>query len=1017
VTNSSHPVRGYSSGRHLGLGRFGRSSLLVVFACALMLGGSFAVILHPKSPHEAIPSIPGEQGRGDSVRALSGVAAEPSHPSSLAAGWTPTGGSSWRPHYGLFGLSRVSAACPSIYSSAPAWLAYDPTNATMWVASPPSCVDEITPATTGFGWNLTAAVVVGTDPFGVAVDNATNEIFVSNTGSDNVTVINASTATQIASIAVGSTPYGVAFDWASNEVYVANGGSDNLSVISGSNLTVVGSVGVGSSPVGVVADPQSRQVFVANRGSANVSVVSDRNHAVVATVSAGDQPYGVALDNRTGAIYVTNENSSNLSVLNGSSDALEVTIPVLSPGIELQGVAYDWETGLLWVGAGRSVAVVINATTETVIGYANLDPSGVAFDSSNGNVCVTNTANETFECLTFNFYYGTAPVAFNESGLPGGTTWGVTANGSYPPNTTTQWSTGAEIDFGAYPEYSPQTLYSYRIDTPLGYGATPATGVFNAGSSLYGPIQVTINVTFTELHGVYPVSFQETGLPSGTTWSTELNGTWSRTNSTADRFLMPNGSYAFAVGQTAQYVPSPSSGSVTVHGAAVNVSITYTTPPTYLVSFVEHGLASGTYWDVWLGGATNASRSSVVYFHMTNGTYAFVAHAAGYVTGDSPGNLMVNGSAVSRTINFTVAPYTVAFQETGLPVGTVFSVTCNGLPVSGVSTIPFSEPNGTFPFSVGGVAGLVPTPSSGNVTVNGANVTVAIIFAAPFHASRYVVSLTETGLPAGTSWSVTLNGSTRSANGSRIAFTELNGTFDCSVAAVAGFTASFPTTVVVAGANLTVPVDFAPVRFALTFHETGLPTGTGWGVVIGDAVQSSLTDNVTFQEPNGRYGYVILAVTGYVTTYSGFASVNGSDTLVRVPFHATTYPIVFVEFGLPSGTNWSVTATNASLNFNETQNSTTNSIVLFLPNGTYTISFTVPAGFAGAPGSTQITVAGRGTDGPGLSVHSTEKNPGEPGIASFELLAIAAVAILAIGLVTWAAWRRRRPPRPPRDCS
>ncbi|MCI4318911.1 MAG: YncE family protein [Thermoplasmata archaeon] len=928
----------------------------------------------------------------------------------MAAGWTPAGGSSWRPHYGLFGMSRASAACPSYYSLPPAWLAYDPANATMWVASPPSCVDEITPASTGFSWNLTAAIAVGTDPFGVAVDNATNDVFVTNTGSDNITVIDAATGAPIASIGVGSSPYGVAYDWASNEIYVANGGSDNLSIISGSNLTVVGSVGVGSSPVGVVADPQSRQVFVANRYSDNVSVVSDRNHTVVATVSAGDQPYGVALDNRTDAIYVTNENSSNISVLNGSSDNLTATVPVLSPGMDLQGVTFDWATSLLWVGAGWSVAVVVNTSTETVVGYAGTDPSGVAYDPNNGDICVTNTGNETFECFTFNFYSGAALFAFNETGLPGGTSWGVTANGTYPANLTTQWSTGAQIDFGADPEYSPQTLYSYRIDTPLGYGATPAAGVLNAGDPYYGPYAVTVNVTFTPLHGVYPVSFREVGLPRGTNWAVELNGTWNRTNSTTNRFLVRNGTYEFAIAQNTLYVPSPVNGSVTIAGASVNVSVAFTAPPTYLVSFTESGLKSGTEWDVKLGGGTYASHSSTIDFHLRNGTYAFIAGAPGYVTADSPGNLTVNGSGVSRTIDFTRAPYWVIFHETGLPIGVQWTVTCNGLSESGASEIGFSEPNGTFPFSVGAAAGLNATPSSGNVSVNGANVTIPIDFVGP--ASLFAVTFEETGLPAGTSWSVTLNASTRSATGPSIEFSEPNGTYGFSIGAVAGYMMPTRGSVPVTGSNVTIPVVFTAVEFSLTFHETGLPNGTGWGVVIGSQIESGLTSNVTFRDPNGTYGYVILTVTGFVTKYSGIASVNGSDSLVVVPFHPATYPIVFVEFGLPAGTNWSVTATNASQNFNETQNSTTNSIVLFLPNGTYTISFTVPPGFAGAPASTQITVAGRGTSGPSLTVHTIGASPGEPGLASFDLLAIAVVAIVAIGLAAWAFRRRRRPPSP-----
>jgi hypothetical protein len=544
------------------------------------------------------------------------------------------------------------------------------------------------------------------------------------------------------------------------------------------------------------------------------------------------------------------------------------------------------------------------------------------------------------------------------------------------------------------------TNYPFAVGGPAGISATPSPGVLNVTGSAQ-----SIQVAFRGA-SVFEIEFSETGLPSPTTWVVQLNGTLQQTQSSTLGFFVRNGTYRFAVGQTDEYVPTPAAGNVTVNGSEVIVPISFLAPTTYEVSFIANGLVNESFWWVWLGGATNGSNSSVLTFDMTNGSYVYVAWANDYVTRDSPGNLTVDGSPLRVTINFTAAPYTVTFAESGLPSGSVWEVTLEGVGRTGVATVPFSEPNGTFPYTVTAVPGLVPTPASGNVTVHGSDVNVSISFGPP----TYLVTFAETGLPAGTPWSVLLNGAPGAGTGSTISFIEPNGTYDYSVPPVSGFTSRLPGTVNVSGANASVLVGFYSGIFTLTFHETGLPTGTGWGVLIGSQSESSLTSDVNFTEPNGTYGYVILAVVGYVTAYSGFVSVSGGNTVVTVTFHPETYPIVFIEFGLPAGSNWSVTVSNSSNGFNETQSSTTSSITLFLPNGTYRFSFNLPAGYSANSSSSQITVAGKATTGATLTISPTGAKTTPSGSTAWPIAALAAIVILGIAVVVLVVLRVRRPP-------
>ena len=76
--------------------------------------------------------------------------------------------------------------------------------------------------------------------------------------------------------------------------------------------------------------------------------------------------------------------------------------------------------------------------------------------------------------------------------------------------------------------------------------------------------------------------------------------------------------------------------------------------------------------------------------------------------------------------------YTETFTESGLPSGTNWSVTFNGITKSsGMGSIAFAgTPNGSYAFTVGSVGGYVASPASGTSTVSGAGGTKAVTFTA-----------------------------------------------------------------------------------------------------------------------------------------------------------------------------------------------------------------------------------------------------------------------------------------------
>ncbi|MEM3036153.1 MAG: hypothetical protein QXS18_05045, partial [Thermoplasmata archaeon] len=82
----------------------------------------------------------------------------------------------------------------------------------------------------------------------------------------------------------------------------------------------------------------------------------------------------------------------------------------------------------------------------------------------------------------------------------------------------------------------------------------------------------------------YTVTFTESGLPSGTSWSVTFNSnTKSSTTNTISFTGIANGTYSYSVGAVSGYTASPSSGTITVNGANVNQAITFTASSTTTV--------------------------------------------------------------------------------------------------------------------------------------------------------------------------------------------------------------------------------------------------------------------------------------------------------------------------------------------------------------------------------------------------------------------------------------------------
>jgi len=172
-----------------------------------------------------------------------------------------------------------------------------------------------------------ATTSVGTSATGIAVNATTNKVYVANSGSNDISVIDGASNSVVATISDpnAAAPVAVAVNPTTNTIYVANSHSNNVTIIDGATGSVTATVAVGTSPSGVAVDAQTTFVYVANAGNAqagdpgNITVI---NGATNATHTLTDQnaknPVAVAVNSIANKIYVANSGSNNVTVISGA---------------------------------------------------------------------------------------------------------------------------------------------------------------------------------------------------------------------------------------------------------------------------------------------------------------------------------------------------------------------------------------------------------------------------------------------------------------------------------------------------------------------------------------------------------------------------------------------------------------------------------------------------------------------------------------------------------------------------
>ncbi|MCL4480630.1 MAG: right-handed parallel beta-helix repeat-containing protein [Candidatus Thermoplasmatota archaeon] len=391
-------------------------------------------------------------------------------------------------------------------------------------------------------------------------------------------------------------------------------------------------------------------------------------------------------------------------------------------------------------------------------------------------------------------------------------------------NITVFDNVGTNNSYGIYSEDNSQFTY-------YGNSITDSKYSFN---SCYDSIGAVFDNTFSNastymvyIYGSYHIEFYHNNFLNGTSmknfiidasnlsWNLSLpvgGNYWSSYNGTGPDGI---GSTPYAVnGSNMDFLPLTSKWS------------------SYTITYVESGLPSGTAWSVILDASSLMSTTQTIVFSPTAAqhikvTYS-VATVPGYSASVKTGSVNLNGTSMVIMVTFSPVKYNVTFTETGLTAGTTWSVTIGGLVINSVdSSLTVELTNGTYNYSIGSVAGFHSTISSGVVIVNGSGPVISVTFI----KNSYVLTVTETGLPAGSSWSVSVNGESQTSKNVSIQFILVSGNYSVKVSGPSGYTVSLSSsTAYLNDTNATVTAVFK------TPPSTSIYDGLGAGVVVGAIV-------------------------------------------------------------------------------------------------------------------------------------------------------------------------------------
>lgn len=169
---------------------------------------------------------------------------------------------------------------------------------------------------------------VGEEPRAIVRSRDGARLYVADSGSDRVSIIDVRAARRIGTVKTGSVPMALALEPDGRTLWIVDGYGNAVEPLDTTTLRFGSAIRVGSLPRDLAITPDGSTLYVANSGSNSVTAIDLRSRSVRGEIAAGERPWGVAMAPDGKRLYVVNSASNDVTPVDLSTGRALGSIPV-----------------------------------------------------------------------------------------------------------------------------------------------------------------------------------------------------------------------------------------------------------------------------------------------------------------------------------------------------------------------------------------------------------------------------------------------------------------------------------------------------------------------------------------------------------------------------------------------------------------------------------------------------------------------------------------------------------------
>ncbi|SFA97921.1 DNA-binding beta-propeller fold protein YncE [Amycolatopsis marina] len=223
--------------------------------------------------------------------------------------------------------------------------------------------------------------------------------------------------TGVLRVPVGDRPFALAVDSATDTVYVGNSGDGSISIVDGARGVVRTTVDVGGRVTDLAVNEITRKLYASDADSGTVTVLDALRGRVLATIAAGAGTSTLAVDEVTDTVYAAGTSSGQVAVIDGGTDTVRARVAVHDS--ELNSAATDPDRALAYFTAGDDdKLVVFDTAQERVVDRVPVGrvPADTAVHAATNTVFVANAGIHHLSVVSGNIWQQVSTILLHSAG-------------------------------------------------------------------------------------------------------------------------------------------------------------------------------------------------------------------------------------------------------------------------------------------------------------------------------------------------------------------------------------------------------------------------------------------------------------------------------------------------------------------------------------------------------------------------------------------------------------------------